>query len=123
MFGERNAQQAFTSRYLSSEVGWTREGGGGVVCAQPGYVMAGRERDRQEPALMPIPVPDMSEAPLSLRAAQLCWMFGVKFRNTTEPPPCTPTPFDFGCQDKPALYAAVRQEYSADIQSLISASY
>lgn len=122
MFGKRNVQQAFTSRYLSSEVGWTREGGGGVVCAQPGYVMAGRERDRQEPVLMPIPVPDTSEALLSLRAAQLCWMFGVKFRNTTVLPPCTPTPFDFGCQDKTALYAAVRQEYSADIQNLISAS-
>lgn len=115
-------QQAFTSRYLSSEVGRTRDGGGGVVCAQPGYVMAGRERDRQEPVLMPIPVPDTSEAPLSLRAAQLCWMFRVKFRNTTVPPPCRPTPFDFGCHDKTALYAAVRQEYSADIQSLISAS-
>lgn len=42
MFGKRNVQQAFTSRYLSSEVGWTREGGGGVR-VQPGYVMAGRE--------------------------------------------------------------------------------
>lgn len=73
MFGKRNVQQAFTSRYLSSEVGWTREGGGGVVraCVQPGYVMAGWERDRQEPVLMPIPVPDTREAPPSLRAVQL----------------------------------------------------
>lgn len=34
----------------------------GVVCAQPGYVMAGRERGRQEPVLMPIPAPDTNEA-------------------------------------------------------------
>lgn len=35
MFGKRNAQQAFTSRYLSSEVGWTRgRGWRGGVCSQ-----------------------------------------------------------------------------------------
>lgn len=38
---------------------------------QPGYVMAGWERDRQEPVLMPIPVPDIREAHPSLRAVQL----------------------------------------------------
>lgn len=72
---------------------------GRCVRAQPGYVMAGRERDRQEPVLMPIPASATSEAPLSLRAARLCWMFRVKFRNTTVPPtllsPHTPPPFDF----------------------------
>lgn len=94
MFGKRNVQQAFTSRYLSSEVGWTGEGGGGVVCVcvQPGYVMAGRERDRQEPVSMPIPVPDVSEAPLTLRAVQ---------------PSCRPS------RDKRAPLAAAYQEYRA----------
>lgn len=97
-------------------VGW-------CVRAQPGYVMAGRERDRQEPVLMPIPASATSEATLSLRAARLCWMFRVKFRNTTAPPTLlSPRHLIFGCQDKTALYAAVRHEYSAEIQSLISAS-
>lgn len=48
---------------------------------QPGYVMAGWERDRQEPVLMPIPVPDTREAPPSLRAVQLL---------------CRPGPFESG---------------------------
>lgn len=62
------------------------------VCAQPGYVMAGRERDRQEPVSMPIPVPDVSEAPLTLRAVQ---------------PSCRPS------RDKRAPLAAAYQEYRA----------
>lgn len=55
MFGKRNVQQAFTSRYLSSEVGWTREGGGRVAGAA--RLCHGRSRkDRHEPVLAPIPV-------------------------------------------------------------------
>lgn len=49
-------QQAFTSRYLSSEVGWTREGGGGVAGAAK--LCHGRSgRDRHEPVLVSFPVP------------------------------------------------------------------
>lgn len=41
-------QQAFTSRYLSSEVGWTREGGGGVVraCSQAMSWQVGNGTDK-----------------------------------------------------------------------------
>lgn len=58
MFGKRNVRQAFTSRYLSSKVGWTREGKGVAGWrVQPGYVMAGRDRrDRHEPVLVHIPI-------------------------------------------------------------------
>lgn len=61
---------------------------------QPGYVMAGWERDRQEPVLMPIPVPDTREAPPSLRARQLL---------------CRPGRFD--SWDETAPRAAAHQEY------------
>lgn len=130
MFGKRNVQQAFTSRYLSSEVGWTREGGGGVVRACAARLCHGRSGKRQTRTCPnAYPCSDASEVPLSLRAARLCWMFRVKFRNTTVPPTLLSLPpqppshlIFFGCQDKTALYAAVRQEYSAEIQSLISAS-
>lgn len=56
MFGKRNVRQAFTSRYLSSKVGWTREGGGGVAGAA--RLCHGRSRtERHEPVLVHIPIP------------------------------------------------------------------
>lgn len=56
MFGKRNVRQAFTSRYLSSKVGWTREGGGGVAGAA--RLCHGRSRrDRHEPVLVHIHIP------------------------------------------------------------------
>lgn len=56
MFGKRNVRQAFTSRYLSSKVGWTREGGGGVAGAA--RLCHGRSRrDRHEPVLVHFPIP------------------------------------------------------------------
>lgn len=54
MFGKRNVRQAFTSRYLSSKVGWTREGGGGAAGAA--RLCHGRSRrNRHEPVLVRIP--------------------------------------------------------------------
>lgn len=48
-------RQAFTSRYLSSKVGWTREGGGGEAAGAVRLCHGRLRRDRHEPVLVQIP--------------------------------------------------------------------
>lgn len=61
MFGKRNVRRAFTSRYLSFKVRWTREGGGGVAGAA--RLCHGRSRgDRHEPVSVEIHIPAETSA-------------------------------------------------------------